>query len=250
MNGDEVPSLPIDVAELVASGRRLDGPAGDVRDRLRARLMATLPVPPSPGSGSSGDGGGAGGGGMSPSSWARAPWWVVAAALVVGGFAGRLTSTSSAPARGVSSAEARVEREAPVVASGSPSADRTSPGEVPPGATAPSAPSDSSTGAARPIAAVGSERSSGNLAAERRVLDVARTALGRGNGVDALAACEEHARRFPHGLLAEEREALAVQSLVEGKRFSEARARGDRFRQSYPKSILLPAVLAAIEVDR
>lgn len=100
---------------------------------------------------------------------------------------------------------------------------------TPPAAPAPSAPSVT-----------------GNMAAERRLLDVARTALGRGNGVDALAACDEHARKFPSGLLAEEREAIAVQALVESKRVPEARVRSDRFRRSYPKSILLPAVAAAV----
>jgi hypothetical protein len=243
MSSEDVPSLPDDVAELVAGARRLDGPAGDVRDRMRARLVPTLPVPPSPGSSNAGDGG------VSPSSWARAPWWAVAAALVVGAGAGRLTSPSSAPARGVSSAEAHVEREAPPVAAVLAPGDRSSPSEVPPAATPSSAPSASPTSTA-PFVAEGSGRAPGNLAAERRLLDVARTALGRDNGVDALVACDEHARRFPRGTLAEEREALAVQALAECKRPSEARMRGERFRQSYPKSILLPVVLDAIGADR
>jgi hypothetical protein len=89
--------------------------------------------------------------------------------------------------------------------------------------------------------------STGTLAAERKLLEVARTALGRGNGVDALTAADAHASKFPHGSLAEEREAIAVEALAECKRFDDAKQRGERFRRSYPQSILLPAVQAAME---
>ncbi|MDB4936956.1 MAG: hypothetical protein JWP87_3928, partial [Labilithrix sp.] len=80
-------------------------------------------------------------------------------------------------------------------------------------------------------------------------LDVARTALGRGDGPNALAACDDHARRFPRGALGEEREAIAVQALVLEQRTTDARARAERFRKRHPRSILLPAVLAAAGLD-
>jgi hypothetical protein len=102
---------------------------------------------------------------------------------------------------------------------------------------------------ARTAAALSSPKAAGDLAAERRLLGVARAALARENGVDALAACDEHARRFSAGMLAEEREAIAVQALVQSDRLEEARSRGERFRQDHPKSILLPAVLAALKSD-
>jgi TolA-binding protein len=85
----------------------------------------------------------------------------------------------------------------------------------------------------------------GDLSAERAVLDVARTALGRGDAAHALASTEEHAKRFPRGALSEEREAIAVQALAQSGKPSEARARALRFKKDYPESILLPAVLAA-----
>lgn len=45
---------------------------------------------------------------------------------------------------------------------------------------------------------------------ERLLVEQATSALGRGQGADALAACVEHQRRFPSGRLAEERERVAI----------------------------------------
>ena len=86
----------------------------------------------------------------------------------------------------------------------------------------------------------------GQLAAERTMLDVARTALARGNGGDALAAATRHEKRYPTGALAEEREAMAVQALVLLGRHDDARARGASFHQRFPGSVLAPAIDAAL----
>ncbi len=85
-----------------------------------------------------------------------------------------------------------------------------------------------------------------DLAAERAIVEAARTSLSRSRGAAALEALDDHARRFPHGRLAEEREALAVQALVALGRGAEAKERAVRFRRTFPESILLPAVAAAI----
>jgi TolA-binding protein len=87
--------------------------------------------------------------------------------------------------------------------------------------------------------------SNSDLTAERSLLDVARTALGRGDFANALVSADAHQKRFPKGALAEEREALAVQALAGAGRRDEARARAERFAKSFPGSILLPAVEAA-----
>jgi outer membrane protein assembly factor BamD (BamD/ComL family) len=84
------------------------------------------------------------------------------------------------------------------------------------------------------------------LGAEQALLDAARTALAQGHAADALSPLEAHARRFPRGLLAEEREALSVNALVTVGRNDEARRRGTRFLQRYPSSLLRPTVEAAI----
>jgi hypothetical protein len=83
------------------------------------------------------------------------------------------------------------------------------------------------------------------LSAERSILDIARAALAQGEGARSIDAAREHERRFPRGALSEEREAIYVQALVIDHRIAEARARAARFQQTYPDSMLLPAVLAA-----
>lgn len=80
------------------------------------------------------------------------------------------------------------------------------------------------------------------LARERTLLDMARTALSRGDSTAALAAVDEHARDFPSSQLAEEREVLAIQALVAARRMPEARRRAAAFRTAHPKSPLLPIV--------
>jgi len=88
--------------------------------------------------------------------------------------------------------------------------------------------------------------SSRQLAGERPLLDVARAALNRGEGEEALRATDRHKSRFPAGLLAEEREALSIQALLMLNRTDDARRRAIRFEQRYPRSVLLPTIQAAL----
>lgn len=81
-----------------------------------------------------------------------------------------------------------------------------------------------------------------SLARERTLLDMARTALSRGDVSAALVSLDTHAREFPSSQLAQEREVLAIQALAVGNRLPEARRRGAAFRASYPTSPLLPIV--------
>lgn len=62
----------------------------------------------------------------------------------------------------------------------------------------------------------------------------------------ALDAAEEHRRRFPGGLFAEEREALAVLSLARLGRQAEAERRGQRFLRSHPAGTFSERVRRAI----
>lgn len=89
-------------------------------------------------------------------------------------------------------------------------------------------------------------RGASDLGAEQALLDTARRALARGLPDDALAPLDRHAQRFSEGILAEEREALAVNVLVSLGRYPEARARADRFFQRYPRSLLRGSVEAAL----
>jgi hypothetical protein len=86
-----------------------------------------------------------------------------------------------------------------------------------------------------------------DLAAERALLEIARTALVRGQYSAALEELTRHEAQFPSGTLAEDREALAVQALVGLGHAEEARSRAARFHASYPRSMMIPVVDAAIK---
>jgi hypothetical protein len=81
---------------------------------------------------------------------------------------------------------------------------------------------------------------------ERALLDAARGALAKGEPEACLSELAKHARAFPSGMLAEEREALAVNALVGVGRYSEARQKADLFARRHPNSFLAPSVDAAI----
>lgn len=238
--------LPDDLADWLGPAKELRGPPPDVRARMTSRLLAALPSGPG--------GGGSGARPEPPASQApparmpQIPAWIAAATFVLGVGAGALATSPRATTTTPTTSAAVASTP---VASASPS--ERSPGTSP----APSEPSatlrpedlpTAATGALappRPSASTPRAPGGGDLAAERAVLDVARTALGRGDPAHALASTDEHARRFPRGALAEEREAIAVQALAQSGRAEEARSRALRFKKDHPESILLPAVLAA-----
>lgn len=86
------------------------------------------------------------------------------------------------------------------------------------------------------------------LREERVLIDTARAALRR-SPADGLAAIEQHARLFPQGQLAEEREALAVQLLLNLGREGEARARFAAFAKAFPSSALVAALAPSFLTD-
>ncbi len=126
----------------------------------------------------------------------------------------------------------------------------------PPGAVAPAAPATSAfteepavaPAPARPATPqnASSVPTLDDEAAERRLLDDARAALGRGEGERAIATLSSHSERFPRGRLAEERDALVIQAFARTSRVPEARTRAARFETKYPNSLLLPAIRDAV----
>lgn len=72
-------------------------------------------------------------------------------------------------------------------------------------------------------------------AAEAALVREAQLAL-RADPARSLARADEHARRFPKGLLAQEREVIAVEALVALGRPDAARARAAAFRRAFPGS--------------
>jgi hypothetical protein len=62
----------------------------------------------------------------------------------------------------------------------------------------------------------------------------------------ALSICAEHSRGFPHGLLAQEREVIAVDALVRLGRLEDAQQRAARFAAAYPSSTHLRRIEALV----
>jgi hypothetical protein len=101
-----------------------------------------------------------------------------------------------------------------------------------------------SSGTAGPAASVGiepagpassSEPDPAAGESERSILQRAQDAL-RGSPAQALALTDLHLARYPGGVLAQEREVLAIAALVGMGRAVEARARATRFVASFPNS--------------
>jgi hypothetical protein len=69
--------------------------------------------------------------------------------------------------------------------------------------------------------------------AEVKLVERAQDAL-RARPAEALALCDEHARRFPSGMVTQECEVIAVEALVKLGRRGEAKARAGRFKARFP----------------
>jgi outer membrane protein assembly factor BamD (BamD/ComL family) len=85
------------------------------------------------------------------------------------------------------------------------------------------------------------------LAAERKWVEMARTALARGRVDGALAALRHHARAYPSGQLTEERDSLLIQSLVAKGDYAQARTQAARFDRQHPHSLFSPAIEQALQ---
>jgi hypothetical protein len=247
--------LDPEVDALLAPERDPPDVPSAVQERVLARVIATRGAG-GPGDGSSGSGGDPGVGTGPANAAAR----VARAAAVRGGLLGFLLGGLAGA--GVHAALSRPAEPPPAMAvapspTSAPTPDRAredpppvaqqpSPSAAPPSSAevrAPGAPSSASRPA--PAADAGAPTADTELAKERALIQMARTALLQGQSAAALTALDQHAREFPRGRLGEEREALAIQALAAAGRRDEARARAERFRQAHPQSILLPVVEAA-----
>jgi hypothetical protein len=117
-------------------------------------------------------------------------------------------------------------------------------GAVPDPVPAPSTPSEvppetksaPAAGGGRGAPAEASSASEDALAGEAKLLNQAHDVMAT-DPRKALAIAGEHAKRYPHGQLAAERELILVQALVKLGRAREAEARGRALRKSTPNSI-------------
>jgi HAMP domain-containing protein len=85
-------------------------------------------------------------------------------------------------------------------------------------------------------------------ALELKVLQPARVAVAAANFTRALSAIAEHARHFPKGQLAEEREALRIEALAGLHHTEEARRAAAAFSARFPGSVLLPSMTGTEEL--
>lgn len=180
-----------------------------------------------------------------PGRWLRATWAGLAAALAVGtalGAGGHALVSSliepappHPPTRTPDTKRTPLTKQKPLIAPSAAlppelPAEAVPPVETPPPVRRNTPPPPESAG----------------LDAELRQLEEARGALSAGQPSRALALLAVHARNHPGSMLAQERDALKVKTLVAAGRHAEARAAGERFAASYPEGLLRDAVKASL----
>jgi len=212
-----VTDLSSRAAALVRAGRGAMRPSAADRERVSAALRACL-----------GDGALPLEVGASTSLFYRSGWTKVCA---VGAALGIVGGAAFLMLRGSGSAQSLVPRAAEV---SEPRLEATQP-VVPPRATAslsvePKAGLEAST-ASEPV-----RRPSDRLAQEVAILSRATSELHAGRAASALRAIDEHQRKFPSGLLADERPAARVQALCALGRRAEPAPELERLTRRAPQS--------------
>lgn len=226
MNDDREPLSP-DIRSLLDAARALHPAPTASRDAVRARLDASLRAPlPNP----------------APAPALPRRWPLTVATFVVGALSGALAQRALTPRPAVVTV-VRVVQAPPA-----PAARTVADAAVAVAVVAPAlAPPAAVVAADVPTRArVDREPVEGSLNGERAVLEIARTGLTRGQSAAAIAALERHARRYPRGRLAPERDSMWVQALVSAGRYDAAQEHAARFRRSYPGSMLQPVVDEAL----
>jgi hypothetical protein len=222
---------------------KAEGPSADALARIAGRLPIVSGAPPrgSPGGGR-GAPGGAGPGVAEPLLGSG-----VVGSAAIGALLGALVSVAilrdpapppappapappaaesaqpPAPERPAASADVAPEARARGGAAAEPSSPAAAGAPAIRGSAAPDLPSPS---AAAPVEEGESEVALLQRAQDALAVDPAR----------ALAIADEHLRRFPEGVLGQEREVIAVSALVRAGRTAEARARAARFIEKHPES--------------
>jgi hypothetical protein len=254
---DSIPPLPPELDELLGAARPLDAAPMDARERLARRVALSAAVSVAAAGTVAGAAANAGESTLTLKSAAVKTLWsplaqkiaIGLASFALGGGVGAAVQSSLAPAPVAVHAAAPASQAAAAEPARAPAA--AAPSDIPTVAIGdlPAAPPSARPRAASPSASASVSAAAG-LADERRLLDGARAALSRGEPSQALGPLDEHTRRFPHGVLTEEREALAIQALARSGRTTEAADRASRFDKTYPTSLMMPAVKDALGAAR
>jgi pyruvate/2-oxoglutarate dehydrogenase complex dihydrolipoamide acyltransferase (E2) component len=256
--------LSPELEAFLAPERKRPDPPPEVQNEVFSSVGATLgwfgggPGPGTgPGPGGSDPSGGAAPGGHATGSLAahgarhlaKGALLKTVATLVVGGVIGSGVHEAYDRATDRRAAHAKVALVAPPAAPAPPAPTAAPPAAEP-------QPERAAANVARPenprprsehVARTEVRERDRNLAAERALIEQARTALAREQGAAALAVLERHARDFPEGELAEERESLQVQALVGLERFEQARKLAAHFHRRFPRSIFGAVVDGALK---
>ncbi|AKT43028.1 outer membrane protein assembly factor BamD [Chondromyces crocatus] len=259
---DELPPLDDDAASLLRTLQDQSVP-GEIVERVRARVDATLalaaPSPDVSGTDS------AAGASASASSSSAAPASASSSSVAsVASSAGLHAAsvkvalvafalgvgTGVGASRLVAEAPVRVVHEVAYLPAPTPSQTADGVDEATAVVEVPSVLPDAGVGgtdAGRPDAGGATTgRRDRALSEENTLVTRAQSALARGNPGEALEALNEHQRRFPAGQFSQEREAMAIQALARLGRADAARARAATFRARFPDSVLLRTVDAVV----
>jgi hypothetical protein len=243
-----IPPLSKDLRALLDAEPPLPAPPG-ARERVRARLDATLAAPISVAAQP-----------LGPVAYWGAKSLVLLASgiFLAGGIFGAVAQRLIADDRPTLAevAQPPVMAEAPpappLAEPAPPTAETTMPAPEPVVAPPTTQPirtrrTQTTPAAATPATPPPTATADGRLAEERAAIEMARTALLRGELAAARRHLEAHAQNHGDGRLAEEREALAIEVLTNLGEHDEAHARAMAFESRYPKSLLLPVVRHALE---
>jgi hypothetical protein len=226
---EELKPLPPDLAALLDGERRAAPPPAEVRERVRARLWATLGLAGATGA-AAGSASAATSTGATTSLGAAPLAKIVLLAIGVAGVGTGITlgvlATRKPPA-----VTAPAAVTTPTVERVKPSANENVNAGVPASAQ-PAAPARR----VRPVT-----RAAANEDAERELLESARREMST-HPQAALDQILTHGRTWPNGQLTEERESLRILALARLGRDAEARARLERFRARWPSSLFLPGL--------
>jgi hypothetical protein len=225
---------------FLAPERQLPDPPAELQSEVFSRVGATLGWSGGPGPGS-GPGGTAAAGAVAKGALAK-----TVVTLIVGGVIGAGVHEAYDRATDRRAEHAKLAVVAPPAAALLPP-----PAPVTEPLPEPAAPNvvhaEPSHSRVEHVAKTETRERDRNLAAERALIEQARTALARDQGAAAMTALERHARDYPQGELEEERESLQVQALVALERFEQARKVAARFHRRFPRSIFGAVVDEAIK---
>jgi len=210
MNDEDLSPL---ARELVQSGQGAHDPSAADQERILSALHTRI---------AAGEGQPEPDGSLPPPA-PKAPWGLISAGGIGAGLIAAAVAWSSPEPTPAVAPTPVVATPAPAPSAAVPVEPTQQPDASPPAGPPHSAPAPSS-------------KPNSRLAEEVEILSRATSALHAGRAEDALAAAAEHQKKFPQGLLTEERRSARAQALCLLGRTSEAKRELDRLAPSSPQA--------------